>query len=753
MKFAPFWKLDTFANGRQVWRFSAPEAFKNFTEKDWQTDAGRKFLAEMATEFLFDKTANKNSADLIYRQQKLAENGSGFKSSNKEKGAFFNAVDFYKKLQDPAGFWPGDYGGPLFLAPGLVIAAHVTESPLPAPHATLIKQYMLNHQNDDGGWGLHIEGPSTMFGTVLQYVSLRILGMDADAPAVQRARKWIKKHGGATMVPLWGKFYLALLGVYEWAGINSLLPEMLLLPGQLPIHPSNYWCHARMVYVPMAYCYGHKVKAKPSKFLSELREELYLGLYSDVDWRGARNNCAGTDMYYPQSGVLKVFNKLLNVYERIPVRPLRKKALNFALDYINAEDEQTNFIDIGPVNQVMNTVCVWHAYGKDDERFKKHVERWYDYLWLAEDGMKMNGYNGSQFWDTVFATQAILEGGGEKDFADVIAKANRFIVDTQVKVEVKDHKKFYRHDSVGGWAFSNSEHGWPITDCTADGLKTALMLRDLKMFKPEEQVSDKMLQEAASLILSFQNKKGGWASYEKTRGPEWLEALNPSEVFGNIMIDYSYTECSSACIQALLKFRKAFPSFKKREIERSIEQGISFILSQQKEDGSWYGSWAVCFTYGTWFAVEALVAVMKSDLKPVKQEEIKRALNNAASFLKSKQREDGGWGENFESCIVKQYVHHHHSQVINTSWALLSLMAMEYADKSVIERGIELLQSKQLPTGDFAQEGISGVFNHNCAITYTAYRNVFPIWALGRYEKKFGIKKSNGTLINYDLIH
>ena len=38
----------------------------------------------------------------------------------------------------------------------------------------------------------------------------------------------------------------------------------------------------------------------------------------------------------------------------------------------------------------------------------------------------------------------------------------------------------------------------------------------------------------------------------------------------------------------------------------------------------------------------------------------------------------------------------------------------------------------QLPTGDWAQEGITGVFNRSTGITYTAYRNVYPIWALGK---------------------
>lgn len=44
----------------------------------------------------------------------------------------------------------------------------------------------------------------------------------------------------------------------------------------------------------------------------------------------------------------------------------------------------------------------------------------------------------------------------------------------------------------------------------------------------------------------------------------------------------------------------------------------SFIRSIQREDGSWYGSWAVCFTYACWFGVCALAARGKSyDVDPV----------------------------------------------------------------------------------------------------------------------------------------
>ena len=69
-------------------------------------------------------------------------------------------------------------------------------------------EYLL--QNTDGGWGLHIEGQSTMFGSVLNYVTLRLLGEELEEMAVARGQKWILDHGGATVIPSWGKFLLSV---------------------------------------------------------------------------------------------------------------------------------------------------------------------------------------------------------------------------------------------------------------------------------------------------------------------------------------------------------------------------------------------------------------------------------------------------------------------------------------------------------------------------------------------------------------
>ncbi|XVE52046.1 hypothetical protein DITRI_Ditri02bG0089100 [Diplodiscus trichospermus] len=70
-------------------------------------------------------------------------------------------------------------------------------------------------ENEDGGWGLHIEGPSTIFGTVLSYVTLRLLGERANdgLGAMERGRDWLLSRGGATQITSWGKMWLSVLNL------------------------------------------------------------------------------------------------------------------------------------------------------------------------------------------------------------------------------------------------------------------------------------------------------------------------------------------------------------------------------------------------------------------------------------------------------------------------------------------------------------------------------------------------------------
>jgi len=681
----------------------------------------------------YDATPNPNPTDVDVHLLNLKEPGTScppgcnLNPAKSPQEAITKAIQYFSAVQTEDGHWAGDYGGPMFLLPGLVITCYITGHSLPEPYQKEIIRYLLNRQNPkDGGWGLHIEAHSDIFGTALQYVSLRILGVSENQPEIVKARKFLQDNGGAAGIPSWGKFWLAALNVYSWDGLNPIPIEFWLLPYNLPIAPGRWWCHCRMVYLPMSYIYARRTTCAETDLVRALRRELYTTDYDKIDWAAQKNNISSLDMYNPHTLLLKAINGSLGIYEKIHSKWLRDKAIDFTFDQIRYEDEQTKYIDIGPVNKVVNMLCVWDREGKSPN-FYKHADRLLDYLWLSHDGMKMQGYNGSQLWDTAFTIQAFIETGIANQFPECMKKANNYLDITQVPYDAPEMDKYFRHISKGAWPFSTVDHGWPISDCTAEGIKSALALRQLNFIDP---VSLERVADGVNVILSLQNKDGGWASYENTRGPRWLENFNPSEVFHNIMIDYSYVECSAACIQAMASFKKYAPTHPRiKEINRSIQRGVKFIKSIQRDDGSWIGSWGICFTYGTWFGVEGLIAAGE----PLNSPHIVKA----CKFLVSKQREDGGWGESFKSNVTKNYVHHEQSQIVNTGWALLSLMAAKYPDREVIERGVKYLISKQYANGDFPQESIIGVFNFNCMISYSNYKNIFPLWALARYNNMY----------------
>lgn len=122
-------------------------------------------------------------------------------------------------------------------------------------------------------------------------------------------------------------------------------------------------------------------------------------------------------------------------------------------------------------------------------------------------------------------------------------------------------------------------------------------------------MDDDRIFDAVNVLLSMQNSDEGFASYEKVRGPSWLEYLNPSQVFGNIMIEYTYTECTTSVLLALKSFQNYYPEHRRAEIENAISGAVKFIYRQQLADGSFYGSWGICFTYAMFFAVESLSSV------------------------------------------------------------------------------------------------------------------------------------------------
>jgi lanosterol synthase len=113
-------------------------------------------------------------------------------------------------------------------------------------------------------------------------------------------------------------------------------------------------------------------------------------------------------------------------------------------------------------------------------------------------------------------------------------------------------------------------------------------------------------------------------------------------------------------ITALRIFQQYYPEYRKQEIKyvryfhqvhsvhlvylsRTVAKAIKFLHGQQRPDGSWYGTWAICFTYATMFALESLALAGETYANSPR---VKRA----CQFLLSKQMPDGGWGESWRVC-------------------------------------------------------------------------------------------------------
>jgi lanosterol synthase len=532
----------------------------------------------------------------------------------------------------------------MFLLPGTVIAWYVTETEIPNHIATEMKNYLFARAHpEDGGWGLHIEGDSTVFGTAMNYTALRILGVSEEDPVMIKARGTLHKMGGAKAGPHWAKFWLSVLGVMNWDIVNPVPPEFWLLPDWVPFAPWRWWIHMRMVYLPMSFIWSQRWTCKETPLIRSLRQELLVEPYESMNWAGNRNTIYEKDNYHPKSWLLRTANWIL-VNLHIPylrTKSLVQSAEDRAWKLIQMEDKNTDYSDLAPVNAPMNFIVCYIKEGPKSYSVLRHRDRVADFLWMKDEGMLVNGTNGVQCWDTAFVIQAVMDAGLAEDpkWRPMLTKALEFLDDQQMRENVDDQDLCYRQQRKGGWAFSNKDQGYAVSDCISEALKAVLLLQRTPGYP--QLLDDQRIYDAIDTLLTYQNPSGGCASYEPTRGSEYLEMLNAAEVFGRIMIEYDYPECTTAVVTALSLFSKHYPDYRAEHIKSFKAKAVSYIKNAQKGDGSWYGSWGICFTYAGMFALESLGSLGE-------YYENSSYSKAGCDFLVSKQREDGGWSESYK---------------------------------------------------------------------------------------------------------
>lgn len=118
--------------------------------------------------------------------------------------------------------------------------------------------YLLGKQNADGSWGIAQAWDGDVSTTTEVYLSLRILGIQPEHPALGRAEKYILRNGGIEKVRIFTRIFLAMFGLLPWSSIPIIPPEFILLPSQSPVNIYRIASWARGTMVPLFVIFHHR---------------------------------------------------------------------------------------------------------------------------------------------------------------------------------------------------------------------------------------------------------------------------------------------------------------------------------------------------------------------------------------------------------------------------------------------------------------------------------------------------------------
>ncbi|KAF6139088.1 hypothetical protein GIB67_010814, partial [Kingdonia uniflora] len=113
-----------------------------------------------------------------------------------------------------------------------------------------------------------------------------------------------------------------------------------------------------------------------------------------------------------------------------PLSKLRDKALKITMKHIHYNDENSRYFTLGCVEKVLRMLACWVEDPKSDA-FKKHLARVPDYLWMAEDGMRVQSLS-SQMWNTGFGVQALLASNFQEEITHTLKKGYDLIKQSQL---------------------------------------------------------------------------------------------------------------------------------------------------------------------------------------------------------------------------------------------------------------------------------------------------------------------------------
>jgi squalene-hopene/tetraprenyl-beta-curcumene cyclase len=579
--------------------------------------------------------------------------------------------------------------------------------------------WIIQHQNQDGGWSIYAAGPSNISASVKAYFGLKLAGYSADHPVLQRARKKILELGGVTEVNTFTKIYLCFFGQYDYDAVPAIPPEIVLFPNWFwfNIYEISSW--SRAILVPLSICYAKKPFKKIPREMGV--EELFVGGMTK-----SRMHLHWSKKLISWRNFFLCLDRLTHWFERVHIRPLRSIALKSAEKWMLERFEMSD--GLGAIYpSMMNAIIALRCqgYSLDDPQVIRALDE-FEKLGIEELGI--NGEDTfrmqpcmSPVWDTAYAAFALGEAGVPANDPRMIKCAD-WILQKQVRTpgdwQVKNKK-----GKPGGWYFEFNNEFYPDTDDTAQ-----VLLGLNSVDNPRGALQQEAARRAIKWEFAMQCRNGGWGSFDKDCTKMIFENIPFAD--HNAMLDPPTVDITGRILEMLAAHGYT-------RADRRVERAVEFILSEQEPDGSWFGRWGVNYVYGTFLVLRGLDAVGFGRADP--------RVARAAGWIRSVQNADGGWGETCGTYDDPGTRGLGPSTPSQTAWGVLALLAAGDGGSDSAERGVQWLLARQAADGGWDEStgaGPSRQAQYTAAgfpkvfyLAYHLYRQYFPLLALANYRQ------------------
>jgi squalene-hopene/tetraprenyl-beta-curcumene cyclase len=610
-------------------------------------------------------------------------------------------VNYLLSLQTREGYWLGELEADTTLESDYIFYLNVIGKTDPDQIAKLAN-YVRHRQLEDGGWNIYYGGPSELNATVKAYVALRLAGESAESEHLQRARRRVHDLGGLEASNSYSRLYLALVGAVGWDMVPAVPPELMLLPNWFAINIYDMSSWTRGIVIPLTILYARKPRFAVAG-----------GVCVDALYKDPSRKALAFDwdkQLFSWRNFFLALDRGFKLYERIPWKPLRKRALGQAREWLFEHLERSEGLAaIYPA--MMNAIFALLALGHspDDPLTAREIREFSRFEIEEGDTIRVQPCV-SPVWDTAIAMVALEEAGLPPDHPALIEAAD-WLLEKQI-VGPGDWMVKTRGVVPGGWAFEFRNDFYPDVDDTAFVLM-ALQRVDY----PDKSRMEAATRRGLTWLLAMQNDDGGWGAFDHNNDRQFLCQIPFAD--HNAMIDPSTADVTARVVECLgwYGWHASHPV---------IERAVKFLLKDQTEEGPWFGRWGVNYVYGTSGVLRALETVALTARGYCQQ---------AVEWLRKVQNSDGGFGESIASYYDPALKGKGVSTASQTAWGLIGLLAASDVDDPAVGHAVTHLVERQQSDGSWAEKEFTGTgFPCVFYLKYHLYRNYFPLYALARYR-------------------